>query len=69
MWYEDTKAYQWFRLILRLASDLGGLIVVLYLLLLSLTTLCTRGKMEDYLVSELLHEAELNDLDYRALAD
>ena len=38
---------------LRLVSDLGGIFTLLYLIFLGLTTLLTRGKMENYLVSEL----------------
>ena len=38
---------------LGLLSGLGGLFALLYLIFLGLTTLLTRGKMENYLVSEL----------------
>lgn len=41
--------------------DIGGFFVLLYLIFLGLTTLMTRGQMENYLVSELFKEPADND--------
>ena len=43
----------WFKLIVRLLGDIGGLAVVLYVIFLMIARCCTRNLMEDYLVTEL----------------
>ena len=61
-WYlwEEIEFYQGredqgslYSFVIKKISELGGLIVVLYLAMWILVRACTRNKMENYLVSEL----------------
>ena len=61
---DESESYQRFRYFIRLTSDFGGLLVVLYLILLGLTNLVTRHSLQDYLVRELLNTASADDDDF-----
>ena len=51
--------------IIILAAGLATTIVLFYLLCFCMARCCTRGQLENYLVTELLHEADANDHDFK----
>ncbi len=55
---DDMKAYA------ILVCNVGGLAVILYFILLGLTSWFTMGKMENYLVSEMYLEPHPEDLEF-----
>lgn len=61
--FETVETIQaWFKFVVKLLADFGGLAVVFYAIFGALARCCTKNKLEDYLVTELFAPAEPENL-------